>query len=121
MGDGIVIVPSDNVVYAPMDCEIAFVFPSKHAIGLVTDSGLEALIHVGIDTINMNGEGFQCFVKVGDQVKAGEKLLTFNKKKIEEKGLNPVVVFVKTEEGNQSPVTFRTGMKVSAGKDIVGE
>lgn len=122
LGDGIGILPESETIVAPADGEICTVMEgSNHAVGIRVKNNMTYLIHVGIDTINMNGEGFQCFVKVGDQVKAGEKLLTFNKKKIEEKGLNPVVVFVKTEEGNQSPVTFRTGMKVSAGKDIVGE
>ena len=122
LGDGIGILPESETIVAPADGEICTVMEgSNHAVGIRVKNNMTYLIHVGIDTINMNGEGFQCFVKVGDQVKAGEKLLTFNKKKIEEKGLNPVVVFVKTEEGNQNPVTFRTGMKVSAGKDIVGE
>lgn len=122
LGDGIGILPESETIVAPADGEICTVMEgSNHAVGIRVKNNMTYLIHVGIDTINMNGDGFQCFVKVGDQVKAGEKLLTFNKKKIEENGLNPVVVFVKTEEGNQSPVTFHTGMKVSAGKDIVGE
>ena len=75
MGDGFAIEPKDNIVVAPVDGEIAILFPTKHAIGMVTAEGLELLIHVGIDTVKLNGEGFKAFVKQGDKVKAGDKLL----------------------------------------------
>ena len=78
MGDGVFIVPEDNKVYAPCDGEVSFVFPSKHAIGLATDSGLEALIHVGLDTVNLNGEGFEVFVTDGQKIKKGDLLMQFD-------------------------------------------
>ena len=122
LGDGIGIIPENETVIAPADGEICTVMEgSNHAVGIRVKNNMTYLIHVGIDTVSMNGDGFQCFVKVGDKVKAGDKLLSFDKAKIESKGLNPVVVFVKTDEGNQNPVNFKSGIKVTAGKDIVGE
>lgn len=122
LGDGVGIIPTSETVVAPADCEICTVMEdSRHAVGLRVKNNMTYLIHVGIDTISMEGEGFECFVKEGDRVKEGTQLLAFNKAKIEERGLNPVVIFVKTEDGNPSPVAFRSGMEVAAGKDIIGE
>lgn len=122
LGDGVGILPESEVVVAPADGEICTVMEgSNHAAGIRLNNGMTYLIHVGIDTVSMQGEGFQCFVKVGDHVKAGDRLIAFDKAKIESRGLNPVVVFVKTDEGNQAAVDFQSGMKVKAGKDIIGE
>ncbi|MBD7911154.1 MULTISPECIES: PTS transporter subunit IIABC [Clostridium] len=78
MGDGAVVVPVNGDVVAPADGEITFVFPSKHAVGLTTTDGLELLIHIGIDTVKLDGKGFETFVKDGDKVKKGDKLLSFD-------------------------------------------
>lgn len=78
MGDGAVVIPTDGNVVAPADGEVAFIFPSKHAIGLKTTDGLELLIHIGIDTVMLDGKGFETFVKDGDKVKKGDKLLSFD-------------------------------------------
>ena len=94
---------------------------SKHAIGVRTTNNSVFLIHVGIETVSMKGEGFEYLVKKGQHVKEGQPILKFDKAKIEAKGLNPVVVFVKTDEGNQTPVAFKTGINVKAGKDVIGE
>lgn len=75
MGDGAVVTPEDPVVRAPEDGEVAFVFDTKHAIGFVTDSGISLLIHVGIDTVKLNGEGFEALVESGQTVKKGEPML----------------------------------------------
>ena len=76
MGDGAIIIPIDGSVVAPADGVISFVFPSKHAVGLTTTEGLELLIHIGIDTVKLDGKGFETFVKEGDKVKTGDKLLS---------------------------------------------
>lgn len=94
MGDGFAIEPSDGEVVAPIDGEVVHLFPTKHAIGLKTKEGLEVLIHVGIDTVELNGEGFESFVGVGQKVKKGTLLLKVDLQKIEEKGkptVTPVV------------------------------
>jgi PTS system D-glucosamine-specific IIC component len=78
MGDGVVVTPVDGIVVAPADGVISFVFPSKHAVGLTTADGLELLIHIGIDTVKLDGKGFETLVKQGDNVKEGDKLLSFD-------------------------------------------
>ena len=75
MGDGAVVTPDDPFVRAPEDGEVAFVFDTKHAIGFVTDSGISLLIHVGIDTVKLNGEGFETLVESGQTVKKGDPML----------------------------------------------
>lgn len=78
MGDGAAVLPVDAVVYAPEDGEVSFVFETKHALGFVTDTGISLLIHVGIDTVHLNGEGFGCLVTNGQKVKKGEPMLNLN-------------------------------------------
>ncbi|MTI69828.1 MAG: PTS glucose transporter subunit IIA [Firmicutes bacterium] len=78
LGDGVAIKPLEGVVYSPIEGQIAQLFKTKHAIGIVTDAGVEILIHIGIDTVKMKGKGFKAFVKQGDKVKAGEKLIEFD-------------------------------------------
>lgn len=82
MGPSVGIEPSEGIVYAPFDGTVMMVFPTNHAIGLKADNGIELLIHVGVDTVNMDGDGFQAFVKQDDKVKAGDKLLSFDRAKI---------------------------------------
>lgn len=95
LGDGIVIEPTDGEIVAPFDGEITVLFPTKHAIGLLSKQGMELLIHIGIDTVQLNGEGFEAFVEQGQKVKKGDKLVYADLKRIEEKGFStqiPVVV-----------------------------
>ncbi len=96
MGPSIGIEVADDVVYAPFDGEVVMVFPTNHAVGLKSDSGMEVLIHVGVDTVNMNGDGFKAFVKQGDKVSAGQELLQFDRKKIKEAGHPDTVIVVLT-------------------------
>ena len=95
MGNGIAIEPTDNKVYAPFDGEIEFIAESKHAIGLKSEDGVELLIHVGMDTVQMDGKGFDVKVKANEKVKAGELLLEFDKEAIQKAGyslITPVVI-----------------------------
>ncbi|ART76136.1 PTS glucose transporter subunit IIA [Sutcliffiella horikoshii] len=95
MGDGLAIVPSEGEVVSPVDGEIVQFFHTKHAIGIRSLSGAEILIHVGLETVSMNGEGFEGHVKEGDKVKAGDKLITFNIDLIKEKAadiITPIVI-----------------------------
>jgi sugar PTS system EIIA component len=96
MGDGIAIEPSEGVVVSPVDGEIVQFFHTKHAIGIQSESGAEILIHVGLETVNMNGEGFEGHVNVGDKVKAGDKLLSFDLDLIKEKAASTVTPIVIT-------------------------
>lgn len=95
MGDGFAIEPTDGVVVSPIHGEVVQVFPTKHAVGLRSDEGLEILIHVGIDTVHMHGEGFEAYVKAGDRVKVGDLLLSFDLALVQQKAkslLTPVVI-----------------------------
>lgn len=73
MGDGVIILPNSTTVVAPFDGKIVTIFPTKHAIGLVSDKGCEVLIHIGINTVELEGKGFEAFVKQGDSVTKGQK------------------------------------------------
>ncbi len=77
-GDGFFVYPTDGMVYAPADGEVTFVFDTKHAIGMTTTDGLEYLLHIGIDTVKLNGQGFTVFVETGQPVKKGDKLMEFD-------------------------------------------
>lgn len=95
MGDGLGIEASENFVKAPFDGEVVTLFPTNHAIGLINAEGVEVLIHVGINTVEMNGEGFKAHVAQGDKVKQGELLLEFDTDFIREKGyssVTPVII-----------------------------
>ncbi|HAV28118.1 MAG TPA: PTS beta-glucoside transporter subunit EIIBCA, partial [Lachnospiraceae bacterium] len=96
LGAGLGITPSKGVIVAPVDGTISTVAESKHAIGISTDSGLELLIHVGVDTVAMNGDGFSPAVAEGDTVKAGDLLLNFDIDKIHKAGYADTVVFLLT-------------------------
>lgn len=85
MGDGAAIIPTDGTVYAPADGTVTFVFPTKHAVGFQTDDGQEMLIHVGIDTVSLSGDGFESFVRDGDHVQSGDKLLKVDIQKIKDR------------------------------------
>ncbi|CAH0272184.1 PTS system glucose-specific EIIA component [Peribacillus sp. Bi96] len=78
MGDGIAILPEEGLVVSPLDAEVVQVFHTKHALGLRTKSGIELLIHIGLETVNLKGEGFEVHVAEGQSVKAGDKLVTFD-------------------------------------------
>ncbi len=95
LGDGVAIIPSDGVVVAPVDGEVISLFPTKHAIGIKSQQGLELLIHIGLETVNMKGEGFETFVEVGDKVSVGTKLISFSIELIQQKAsdiITPVVI-----------------------------
>ena len=117
MGDGYLVRPEEGMTYAPEDAEVSFVFPSKHAVGLRSTDGTEYLIHIGVDTVNLNGEGFEAFVKDGDQVKKGDKLIGFDIKYIKEhaKSDECIIVFTSLQEGEEirlrKPGKFRYWMR----------
>ena len=104
LGAGLGITPSKGVVVAPVDGTISTVAESKHAIGISTDSGLELLIHVGVDTVAMNGDGFSPAVAEGDTVKAGDLLLNFDIDKIHKAGYADTVVFLLTNSDDFNDV-----------------
>ena len=105
MGQGIAVKPSKGVVYAPADAEIAIAFPTGHAYGLKTDNGAEILIHVGIDTVSLNGKGFEAKVSQGDRVKAGDIIGTFDSEVIAANGLDDTTMVIITNTMDYAEVT----------------
>ncbi len=120
MGDGVGIIPTDNKVLAPADGEIVLVMKdSKHACALKLDNDMEMILHIGIDTVNMKGDGFECLVEMGDKVKAGQPLITFDMDKIKAAGYSTTSMLVITGEGNAKNINFKTGFDAKAGEDII--
>ena len=105
MGQGIAVKPSKGVVYAPADAEIAIAFPTGHAYGLKTDNGAEILIHVGIDTVSLNGEGFEAKVSQGDRVRAGDIIGTFDSEVIAANWLDDTTMVIITNTMDYAEVT----------------
>ena len=106
LGQGVGIEPEDNIVYAPYDGEISSVAESKHAIGITGNDDMELLIHVGIDTVEMNGDGFIDFVAEGDKVTKGQKLMSFDRAKIQAAGKPETVVVLLTNSDDYQDVKF---------------
>lgn len=100
LGDGIAVDPTDGTVYAPCDGTVSLLFPTKHAVGIKSADGVELLIHVGINTVQLDGEGFEAFVAQGDTVKKGDKLLKADLDFIRKKELNPQTMMIFPEAVN---------------------
>lgn len=110
MGDGAVVTPQDAIVRAPEDGEVAFVFDTKHAVGFMTDSGVSLLIHIGIDTVKLNGEGFEALVESGQKVKKGDPMLKLNLEYLKEHAPSIVSPILCTElEDNQKIRLLKEG------------
>ena len=119
MGQGIAVKPSQGVVYAPADAEVSIAFPTGHAFGLKTTDGAEVLIHVGIDTVSMNGEGFEAKVAQGDKVKAGDVLGTFDSNKIAAAGLDDTTMVIVTNTADYASVAPVATGSVAKGDAVI--
>ena len=119
MGQGIAVKPSEGVVYAPADAEVTIAFATGHAFGLKTANGAEILIHVGIDTVSMNGDGFEQKVAQGDKVKAGDVLGTFDSAKIAAAGLDDTTMVIVTNTADYASVTPVATGEVAKGDAII--
>lgn len=114
VGKGVGIDPTDGTVVAPDNATVLMTFPTGHAIGLRLDSGVELLIHVGIDTVNMNGDGFTVLVAKGDKVAAGTPLVTFDRGKIVAAGYSPITPVLVTNYRKFASVDVEAAGTVSA-------
>ena len=119
MGQGIAVKPSQGVVYAPADAEVSIAFPTGHAFGLKTADGAEVLIHVGIDTVTMNGDGFEAKVAQGDKVKAGDVLGTFDSNKIAAAGLDDTTMVIVTNTADYASVAPVATGSVAKGDAVI--
>ncbi|WP_029701112.1 PTS sugar transporter subunit IIA [Lacrimispora indolis] len=119
MGNGVAITPDRPSIVAPVDGEITMIFPTKHAFGLVTEDGIELLVHMGIDTVNLKGKGYKYFKEVNTKVRAGEKIVDVDIDVIEKSGCNPIVMMIVVNE-NGYDFTYEANGSVKKGKSVIG-
>lgn len=114
MGEGIAIMPNEGLIYAPCKGKVSMVMDnSKHAVGIENEDGVEVLIHVGLDTVNLLGEGFETHVQVGDNVENGDLIISFDKDLLSKKGLNDMTMMVIVEPNGHSCTKFYCNQEVS--------
>lgn len=121
LGDGFAIKPKNNKVYSPVDGEIKVLFPTLHAIALETKEGIEVLIHIGINSVELKGEGFTKHVKEGDKVNQGDLLISFDKDIIESKAKSSITPIVITNMDKISDISIDYGIKLMGEKVITME
>lgn len=119
LGKGIAIIPSHGVLYAPVSGSIATLFPTLHAIGIVSDEGVEVLMHIGLDTVQLEGKGFEAFVAQGDHVQQGQKLLSFDIEYITKAGYSIETPIVITNSQNYLDVLCETQSEVHANDTLL--
>ncbi len=118
LGDGVAIVPATGEVFSPVNGEIVQMVDTKHAIGILSDKGVEILIHLGFDTVSLNGEGFETFIKVGDKVKIGDKLIEMDIDFVKSKELDITSPIIITNISDFKDFDFKLG-DVKAKEDVI--
>ena len=120
LGDGLAIIPTDQVLRAPESGQVLIVNEGTfHACGMKLRNGMEILLHIGLDTVSMNGDGFISHVKEGDRVKAGDPLITFDLDKIRSAGFPTETIMVITDVGKATDIKMHTGISAIAGETVV--
>lgn len=120
MGDGLAVIPENETLCAPADGTVTVLMEeSRHACGLTLSNGMELLLHVGIDTVDMKGDGFEYLVKEGDKVRTGDPLIRFDRKKIKQAGHPDTTVCIITDEGEARGIQFHTGIRAEANDTAV--
>lgn len=120
LGDGMAVIPSDGKFVSPVDGEVSSVADSLHAIGFQTEDGVDVLIHIGLDTVKLNGEGFKVFVNVGDKVKKGDLVAEVDMEVLANNGLNPITPVIVCDGLDGKELLYMEG-KTEAGKTIICE
>ena len=118
MGDGATVTPKEPVVYAPEDGEVCFVFDTKHAIGFLTDTGISLLLHIGIDTVKLDGRGFEALVENGQKVKKGEPMLKLDIDFIEKNAPSLISPILCTELESNQKIRLLAEGKIQAGEPL---
>lgn len=120
LGEGVGIYPNEEIVLSPCDGEIVSVMEeTKHALGIKTSKNMEILIHVGINTVSMKGQGFEVFVKPGDKVSKGDKLISFSKTLIRDNNLDDVVIMVVTNSDQFENLNFKNDINEVSNDTII--
>lgn len=119
MGDGIAVLPTSGKVYAPFDGKVVMTFPSGHAVGLVNEDGCEVLIHVGLNTVQLNGEGFTYHINQNDAIKQGDLLMEFDKDMIQEKGYDITTPIIITNTDSYNDIQKTTKQNIKNGQTLI--
>ncbi len=119
LGKGVAIIPDEGTVYAPADGVITTAFPTGHAVAITTVKDVEVLIHVGLDTVNLNGKHFEVFVQSGQRVRKGDKLLHADLEQIKADGYDTITPVVICNSADFSKITCLTGQDTEAGTEII--
>ncbi len=120
LGDGIAIRPTNSTIVSPINGTVQTVMEdSGHAVGIATKSGFEVLIHIGLDTVELNGEGFEVQVKVGQKVKEGQILIRYDKSVLKNYGKDDITMLIVTEDKNKVVERIETQKNVEKGKDVL--
>lgn len=119
LGKGIAIEPTSGEVVSPVNGTVTTVFPTGHAVGLTSDNGIEVLIHVGMDTVSLNGKGFTQHVKAGEKVTIGQKLVTVDLEAVKAAGYPIVTPIVITNTADFADVTTTQASSVTSGDDLL--
>ncbi len=119
LGDGIAVIPSDGKICAPSDGTVDMIFDTLHAVSMTTDFGAEVLIHVGLDTVQLKGDGFEGHVKAGDSVKKGDLLITVDLEKVKAAGYDVITPMLICNTPNYASVTGLAGQDVIPGDDVL--
>ena len=119
LGDGVAVIPSEGKIYSPVDGKVEMVFDTLHAVSITADFGAEVLVHVGLDTVQMKGDGFEGHVKAGDQVKKGDLLLTVDLDKVKAAGYDTIIPVIICNTADYAKVEGISGKDVAPGDDIL--
>lgn len=119
LGDGVAFLLSDGKIYSPCEAEVVMIANTKHAIGLKTKNGSELLIHIGLDTVNLKGEGFSVFVKTGDKVKQGTKLVEVNLEFMNSKKIDLTTPIILTNGNEYSLNILKSNQKIGLNDVII--
>ncbi len=119
LGKGVAVIPSEGKIYAPADGEIGMVFETLHAVSMTTEEGAEVLIHVGLDTVKMNGDGFTGHVKAGDHVKKGDLLLEVDLEKVKAAGYDTITPMLICNTADYASVEGISGKEVVPGDGVI--
>ncbi|SDI73024.1 PTS sugar transporter subunit IIA [Natribacillus halophilus] len=116
MGDGLAIEPSEGRVVSPSKGKVVQMFPTKHAVGIETENGVEVLIHIGLETVSMDGDGFEAHVEANARVKPGDVLVTFDMNKVQEKAASTISPIIVTNGQNGDQMEKTSEEEVEAGE-----
>ncbi len=118
-GDGVAIDCSEDIIVSPADGVLSIIFKTNHAFAITLDNGVEILVHIGIDTIQVDGEGFQRIAEEGSRIKAGDPIIKVDRKVMEEKGYSLITPVLIANTDRVKSIDLNTGINVSAGEDVI--